>query len=277
MYLEKEAIDYFRKYEIELPAAGNRLGHNPSRRPGRNLEFEKYKPYLPGDDIRGIDWKVYARTEKLFLKDYGSDLRSDSLIVLDSSASMDYGGKFGFAKKTAAILFHLLSAQKNEVRFAEVSAAFKDHGLLTHSNVETRLDAVRAHGRTEPSHIRTRPAETVFFLSDLWFPVPEVESLAERGVHLIHVCAPEELELDIAGSVEFEDSETGAKLAAVPSEIRAEYVRRMNARLETIRASAGDRSAGYGLFRTDELYYVQLKDFFEFFKHAGTRRRHAVP
>jgi uncharacterized protein (DUF58 family) len=128
MYLEQEAVDFFRKYEIQLPARGKSHVNNQSRVSGRNLEFEKYKQYVPGDDIRGIDWKVYGRTEKLFLKNYGSDLSSKVRFVLDASESMNFGGKFQYMKSVAAIFFYLLNVQKNEVRIASCSKTIKITG-----------------------------------------------------------------------------------------------------------------------------------------------------
>lgn len=276
MYLEKEAVDFFRKYEIQLPARGKSHGNNPSRISGRNLEFEKYKQYVPGDDIRGIDWKVYGRTEKLFLKNYGSDISSKVRFVLDSSESMNFGGKFEYMKSTAAIFFYLLNAQKNDVRFSTISEDYKDLGLTGRSTLETVLDSITVSGKTNPSAIETNGSETVFFFSDLWFSEEKFRSIASKRIHVIHICAPEELELALHGSVELKDSEAGTYLTLVPSEVRGKYIERMNERLELFRRIARDHEIAYRLFRTDNRYYVELKHYLEEMKGQRMRNKHVV-
>ena len=140
MYLEKEAIDYFRRYEFYLPVYSIQQGDNRSRIIGHNMEFEQYNPYNPGDNIRDIDWKVFARSDKLFVKNYGSDLRSRVRIIIDNSKSMAYGDKLETAKRIAAIFQHILTNRKNQVFLSVINDYYSDYERLLVSNLEETLE-----------------------------------------------------------------------------------------------------------------------------------------
>ncbi|NPV00714.1 MAG: DUF58 domain-containing protein [Brevinematales bacterium] len=263
MYLEKEAIDFFRRYDLELPATANRHGDDPSRILGRNLEFEQYNLYYPGDDIRDIDWKVYGRTDKLFVKKYGSDISANVRIIIDNSASMGYRGKLETAKRISAILAYLLQSRKAGVWLSTVNNAYRDLGRLTLGTLEETLGRITPSESTSLRDIPPAGNKAVFLISDLWVTGLEPRFLTENRVHVIHLLTPEELELRLHGNLEMIDMETDKRLQIIPSTIRELYREKLRERTDGFRAALSEAFLLYDIFSTEVVYYASLKRFLD--------------
>ncbi|OHD57146.1 MAG: hypothetical protein A2Y33_09490 [Spirochaetes bacterium GWF1_51_8] len=263
MYLEKEAIDFFRRYDLVLPPLARRHGDDPSRILGRNLEFEQYNLYHPGDDIRDIDWKVYGRTDKLFVKNYGSDITTNVRILIDNSESMAYHGKVEIAKKIAAIMAYLLHSRKAGVWVSTVNSEYRDMGRLTLSNLEETLSRIGTSGVTSMDGIPFIRGRIVFLISDLWVHGLDPAFFTERRINLIHILTPEERELSLHGNLEMIDMENGKKLQLIPSTIRDLYRTKLRERTDELRAKLSEAFLLYDLFTTETPYYTALKRYLD--------------
>lgn len=272
MFLEKEATDYFRKYELILPVKRGRLGNSPSRIIGRNMEFEQYHPYYPGDNIKDIDWKILARSDKLFVKNYGSDLSSEIRIILDISESMNYRDKFDIARKLCAIFFAVLNKQHNHVYLSTIRNGYKDHGRLNLQQLESTLGSIQTGGEADLMKIPNSSGEVVFFISDLWSTSFNIEYLRNNDINVLHILTEHEIGLSLTGNYDLYDSESGHHLPIVPSQIRNKYNEIMQNRLEWIRRELISGGIWYGFFPTDTKYYVNLKHYFETIKKMGARK-----
>lgn len=267
MYLEKSAIDYFRRYEFCLPVLSMQHGDNPSRVIGRNLEFEQYSRYYPGDNVRDIDWKIYARSDKLFIKNFGSDLNSRVRIIIDVSKSMDYGGKIEIAKQITAIFHYLLSAQKNKVFLSTVSNYYEDYGRIFSANLEDSLSSIRVQNSTNLSNITLEKNQVTFLISDLWDDNIDIHYLAKSRVNIIHLLTLDEMSLALNGNLELVDMEAGSRVNIIPSELRKIYRERMHRRIAEFRGAMVKSGLLYDVFQTDGSYYANLKDYLDSLKN----------
>lgn len=272
MYLEKTALDYFRKMEIRLPVSSQRYGNSPSRAIGRNLEFEQFSPYQPGNNIKDIDWKVFARSDKLFVRNYGSDLSTNVRIILDNSASFDFGDKLENAKKLTALFHAILSNGRHRVSFATINDRYQDYGQVTRESLELYLQQVSASGETELSRIPKPEKETRFLISDLWQKDLEPESLSKKRLHVIHLLSLEELDFSLSGNLELIDRESGERLPLIPSKLRREYRRLMRERSDRFRATLLSAGLAYSVLNIGEPYYVGLRQFLETLDVLAKRR-----
>jgi len=208
---------------------GGQVGYRRSPNRGTGLEFADHKEYSPGDDIRYIDWNVYAAIEELFVKIFEQEEALPLYVLLDKSASMQTGmpSKLMFGATLAAALAYVGLANQDHVRVS----LFSD-GLVSSSKVlrgKTRiyevlekLDAEPAGGTDlsralEAFSAENRAAGMVFIISDFLDAagvLGGVRLLAGRrfAVQGIHLVAPQELAPDVSGDVELEDMETGKRL-----------------------------------------------------------------
>ena len=101
------------------PMAGTMTGLHRSPHRGSSVEFAEYRKYVPGDDIRHVDWRVYARTDRFYMKEFEADTNLRCYLVLDASASMGFAGggasKFDYARRMAATIGYLLVHQGDAV------------------------------------------------------------------------------------------------------------------------------------------------------------------
>jgi len=221
---------FFRKLErFEIVPRGlyrgGQLGHRRSPSRGTGLEFADHKEYSAGDDIRYLDWNLYARLEELFIKLFEQEEAVPVYILVDGSASMSVGGpsKAALAAQVAAALAYVGLANQDHVTIARIA-----DGLVASTRPlsgKTRiyevldfLDAAPAGttdlaGALEEFSAQTRLAGVVFLLSDFLDPgdmVAAARRLAGRkfGIYALHIVAAEELNVELSGDVELCDVET---------------------------------------------------------------------
>lgn len=242
---------------------------------GLSLDFADQRPYLPGDDIRRIDWRLYARTDRYYVKQYEAETNANFLLALDASASMGYGGptggvtKLDYARMLAATLAWFASRQHDRVGVSAFAGELLEHVPPAARNVDPvlhaldRLRTVRpAHeGRLGPPLARiaeaTRRRGMVAVISDLYEPpadvVEAIVPLKGRGgdVIVFHVLDPAELDLPFQEEVTLEDVESGARTPLLPERARARYRERVQAHLTELARRLGDERIDYALLRTD--------------------------
>jgi len=213
---------------VRRPVRGGLKGGRRSTRQGRSLEFADYRDYVPGDDLRQLDWNVYARLERLLVKLFIEEEDLTVGILVDASASMAHGSpeKLVFAKRAAAALGYIALAAEDRVvlaslggRTARRRAALRGSGRAFRLLAE--LSAIApAEGATDlVAAVRHALAQlsgrgVLVLLSDLLDPGAEraLRDLAGTGseVIVLHVLAPDELSPTLEGDLRLVDAETAA-------------------------------------------------------------------
>ena len=215
-------------------------------RKGASLEFADYRRYTPGDEIRYIDWNVYARHGNLFVKEFTAEENVHVSILLDTSKSMEFGGKFQAAKELAAALGYIglsnydtlsLFTFGNEVRPVKKflrgkGRVFELLGAVEALETEGETDMKKAFG---PSLPRLRGRSLVLLITDFYdlagYSDGIRELLSQRfGVHLIHMVSREEVAPKARGRFSLLDLETGkTKDATILPRTLEAYTRRFKA------------------------------------------------
>ena len=250
---------------------------------GFSQEFAEYRAYSPGDDLRHVDWNVFARTERAYLKRYRGETNSILTVLLDASNSMKFSShsvsKMDYARFTAASLFYL--AIQNQ-RDAAGLIVFDDE-IRTYIRPSTRqgqlhrllsgLDQAEPHARTDfakPLHhfqqfLRRRGI--VVFISD-FYDSPEnivrtIEPLRFHGneVVLFHILDPKEIRPEFGEPSTLIDLETQDRIEITPEYVRDEYRKKFDAHVETLRDKARGAGMDYHLLVTDRPLDDALREY----------------
>ena len=249
---------------------GGQIGHRRSTSRGTGLEFADHKEYAAGDDLRYLDWNLYARLEELFIKIFEQDEALPIHILLDRSGSMQVGSpsKAAFGARIASALAYVGLANQDHVRLlfladGLVSGTRTFAGKTHIYEIAEALDAP-PEGTTdlrealEAFSKETRLPGVVFVLSDFLDPggvIDGMRLLVSRkfGVYAFHLLAPEEISPELSGDSELRDIETGDTLH-VP--LRRDLVRRyevfFRAHCDALRADLQRYGARYLRLATDQ-------------------------
>jgi uncharacterized protein (DUF58 family) len=241
---------------------------------GFSVEFAEHRQYYPGDEIRHIDWRVFGKTDRYYIKEYEEETNLKAHILVDASGSMGYSGqnlsKFQYAQYVAASLSYLMLHQLDAV------------GLITHDTklrqmippkasskqllrLLNALESTQPGGETTMAPIWHQLASQItrrgmiIILSDCFDQMaPLVRALRHfrfrrHEVLLFHILAPEELEFPFKKWTQFRDLEVrDNKLLVDPQSLRKEYLKNFNAFCKELREHAGRMQIDYHLMRTDE-------------------------
>ena len=238
---------------------------------GLSTDFAEHRAYNPGDDIRRIDWRLYGRTDRLFVREFQAETNTNLTLVLDVSKSMDFRGggisKLDYGRFLAASLGYLSLQQRDRVgliTFDEDLVSVVPPSVKHFDRVLHELDTLtpaRAGSFEKPLATIARTLGKrgiVALISDLYVE-PEVllESLAElryRGhdVLVFHILDPDEMELPDADSRQFEDMESGAHLPVVHAQMHDSYANAIHAHVQTLRHQLGEHRIDYRFFDTSE-------------------------
>jgi uncharacterized protein (DUF58 family) len=235
---------------------------------GASVDFAEHRGYVPGDDIRRVDWKVFARTDRYYIKEFEADSNANFTVLLDMSKSMEFGArlsKLDYAKTLAACLTYLVHKQRDRVglvTFDEdvvdfVPASAKHMDVVLHTL--DRAKAVRP-GRLGPplkklaEHFGRRGI--VVLISDLYEEPEEVMDAVSlirfRGndVIIFHVLDQAEVEFDFGEPAAFEDLESGDQLPIVPDALGEQYRALVKEHIAALTARAAERRIDYAMFNT---------------------------
>ncbi len=250
---------------------------------GFSQEFAEYRAYTPGDDLRHIDWNVFARTERAYLKRYRGETNTAVHVLLDVSASMGFGSgpvkKIAYAKFLASAIVYLSHLQRDSaslIVFHEELANFVPSSArqgqlmrLLHGIDQASLGQRTNYQKPlfELQLFLKRRGVTVL-ISD-FFDEPEaivatVQPLHFRGneVILFHVLDPGEIEPLISEAALLVDMETGETLETSPDYAHSEYRPKMAAHIRELRAKAQAAGLDYFLLRTDRPLDAALREYF---------------
>ncbi len=252
---------------------GHSTGLHRSPRHGFSAEFAEYRSYVPGDDIRYLDWKVLARRDKCLIKKFREETNLQSQILLDLSRSMNYGSqgysKLEYARTLAATLSMFLYQQGEEVGLLLYDQDPIDYlpprhrsGHL-HSILSALSRPADGHGAALNSTIdtilsRSRMRGLVFVISDYLTPLEDLKApltnLAASGhdITLLQVLDPTEIHFTFDESMNFEDLESGIILPTDPNSVRTSYLNNFNKHQEGIKSLCDELGILHHLLSTDE-------------------------
>jgi len=238
---------------------------------GFSVEFAEYRQYMPGDDLSTIDWKVYARSDRYYVKKFEEETNLDCHLMIDVSGSMAYGSramtKFEYAACLAASLAYLMTRQRDAVglmafdeRIVQMLPASSRPGHLR--AVLVTLDRLRLGRETHMAKPLTQLCDAltkrgmVVLISDLLDePDAVVRGLKHfqfRGADVIvfHVLDPDEIEFPFDRATRFEDLETDEEIMAVPGVVRSHYLKAIGGLIERYKRDLGAAGIDYMLLPT---------------------------
>ncbi len=288
--------------DLELAARlvveGVRAGSHRSPFHGYSSEFQQHRPYRVGDDLKYLDWKLLARTDRLYTRQFRETTSMSVMLVLDSSASMAFpesgASKWRYAVVLAASLAHLVVAQGDAVGLLAMTGSGMTYlparGGRPHlQTLFAIIDRLEPSGTWSPAKGIARGAEllkrrgVVIVLSDFQDAEEEthreLRRVASHGhdVAMLQVVAPDESAFPYAGDFEFEDLETGERRLLDASAVAGEYRSAFRDFLSRSRDNALRDHVDYALMRTDSPPGRALRDFLmrrgakPGGHHAGTR------
>ncbi len=239
---------------------------------GFSVEFMSYRPYVPGDNLMHVDWKLYARTDRTYVKEFEDETNTALHILLDVSRSMDYGSgevtKRTYGSYLAASLAYLVIRQRDSVGITFFDDDVREHvpARSTTSHLHTILqflENVPSGGRTaigKPLHAlaeQRRRRGFIVLISDL---LDDVDAIIEglrhfryqgHDVMVFHVLDPQELRFEFDDLVELEDMETGERLLLSPEAAREAYLSAVETFTLDLKKRCGRMGIDYELMSTD--------------------------
>jgi uncharacterized protein (DUF58 family) len=254
-------------------------GLHRSPRRGFSVEFAEYRQYMPGDALSTIDWKVFARSDRHYVKKFEEDTNLDCHLLVDISRSMQYGSgavtKREYACYLAASLAYLMHRQRDAVGLIAFDEAIVER--LPPSARSTHLRSVLLGLERLPTGTRTNVAKPlgdlakvmskrglVVVISDLLDePARVIQGLRQfrqRGTDVIvfHVLDAEELRFTFTDAARFRDVESSREVFADPSVVRADYLRAVRGFIDTYRRELGGAGIDYHLLDTSQPLDVAL-------------------
>ena len=240
---------------------------------GFGSEFFQYRSYVPGDDLKYVDWKVLARSDRFYSKVFQEETNMNCCLILDASASMGYQGrraactKLRYAAMAAACLAYLAARQGDNVGFYAYNRELVSHvppGRRTGGlpRILTELQRLQPQGTAAHEPVMSHLAENfrrrgvVVLLSDLHEAENALPALLRRFRFAHHECVvfqildPDEIDLAFGRTTRFVDSETDAEITTYPPLAKQHYLTAMSAFLDKVRLGCLELEADYLLTST---------------------------
>lgn len=257
---------------------------------GFSQEFAEYRAYSEGDDPRFVDWNVYARTERTYIKRFLGETNTRLVILLDASASMGFGSgpvtKLQYGKFLAATLAYLASTQHDAVGLIVFDEEVREHRPPS-SRVGKLSGVMHAIDRASPgtgTDLKVpfekfrqfeRGRGLVVVISDFYCDpeamIKGVQPLAYQGqdVVLFQILDPQELEPELKESALMEDMETGESMEVSPIFMRSRYRERIQEHIGALSKSAAGAGADHVLVKVTDPLDAALRDYLLFRQRRG--------
>jgi uncharacterized protein (DUF58 family) len=292
-YLRPDVVSRLSSLELRarLVVEGFITGLHKSPYHGFSVEFAEHRQYMPGDEIRRIDWKVYGRTDRYYIKQYEEETNLKAWVILDQSASMGFHSgdrisKFEYAVSLAAALSLLMLRQQDAV-----GAAVYDTEVQGYLPPRSRPSYVRellkmmtaaapskGTGTARSLNIlaeRVRRRGLVIVLSDFFDDPDDVINALKHFRHkqnevlAMQVLDPLERTFNFGSDATFRDMETGEELVTQPFQIRHAYAEAMTAFTERLKRECREHGIDYVLLDTSIPYDVALFEYLNKRKRMG--------
>jgi len=264
------------------PMQGTVSGRHPSPHRGSSVEFAEYRKYVPGDDLRRLDWRAYGRSDRFFVKEFEADTNLRCCAVVDTSGSMGFGSggvtKLEYARRIAGALGHLALLQGDAIGLACVA-----QGIVR--NIPPRrnpshlmaifdvLEQTQPQGQTQLVPVLHELAETiaqralVVIISDLFVEPDDLRAcfqhlrFRKHDTAIFHLLDAQELGFDFRRPMRFLDMEGGPSIFAEPNEIADRYHKAVSGYLAGLQQVVLESAVDYHRVTLDENYEQVLIRF----------------
>ncbi len=264
------------------PMQGSVSGRHSSPHRGSSVEFAEYRKYVPGDDLRRLDWRAYGRSDRFYVKEFEADTNLRCCLVVDTSGSMGFGStgvtKIEYARRLAGTLGYLACQQGDAVGMACVAQGIVQSLPPRRNAAHLRLvldllEQAQPRGETQLATVLHELAETIrqraliVILSDLFV---EPALLANCFQHLrfrkhdlavFHLLDPQELTFNFRRPMRFLDMEGGPSIFAEPTDIADRYDRALQQYLQELKQAVLESAVDYQRVSLDEDYEQVLVRF----------------
>ena len=264
------------------PMQGSVSGRHPSPHRGASVEFAEYRKYVPGDDLRRLDWRAYGRSDRFYIREFEADTNLRCCLVVDTSGSMDFGSgdvtKIEYAHRLAAAIGWLAVQQGDAVGLSCVAEGVvssipprRNPAHLT--TVYDLLERARPKGETRLISTLHELGETIrqraliIILSDFFVDIKELRGCFEHlrfrkhDIAAFHLLDPLELAFDFRRPMRFLDMEGGPAVFAEPNEIAERYFKVLGQYLEEIKQIVVQTAIDYHRVSLDDDYEQVLMRF----------------
>jgi uncharacterized protein (DUF58 family) len=283
-FLDQGVIGRLSRLQVAArsPMLGSVAGLHRSATRGASVEFAEYRKYAPGDDIKHLDWRVFARTDKFFIREFEADTNLRCYLVVDTSASMKFttapsGTRFEYARRLAATIAHLLVHQGDAVGLTAMGEGGTDlparHTPSHLRQLYQLLEKAEPRGESNLVQLlhefaeRIRQRALVVIISDLF---TEVAPLLDAFKHLrfykhdlavFHLLDRQEIDFEFTRPVRFVDMESGADLITDPTVVRDAYREAVQDYLTALRHGCQTFQIDYHLTYLDQSFEGALTSF----------------
>lgn len=261
---------------------GNVSGRHQSPHRGASVEFAEYRKYVPGDDLRRLDWRAYGRSDRFYVKEFEADTNLRCCLVVDTSGSMDFGStgvtKLEYARKLAGAIAYLAVQQGDAVGVSCVAKGIVKHlppkrnpaHLMTAFDI---LEQAQPQDETHLASVLHELAETIrqraliIVLSDFFIEPAELRScfqhlrFRKHDVVTFHLLDPQELAFTFKRPMRFIDMEGGPAVFAEPNEIADRYHKALQKYLTDFKQVVLESAIDYHRVSIDENYEQVLMRF----------------
>lgn len=293
-YLPPEVVNRISRLEIQARNIVEGFLNGLHRSPyfGQSIEFVQHREYVPGDDIRRIDWKVWSKTDKVYIKQFEEETNLRTTILLDASESMSYQSgslsKFDYGCLMTAALTYLLLKQQDSVGltiFDETileTLPFRSKKNHLHAILSTLVQTNPGTSKTTLFDVLKRTAEIktqkglVILISDLFsdreqlFKGLKLLRLRGHDVMLFHLLDDQEVDFDFNGTTKFEGMEQTGELICNPRSLREDYLNALEQYLTDLRRFCAGHVIDYKMIRTSENLDAVLAHYLTY--RVGMRR-----
>jgi uncharacterized protein (DUF58 family) len=264
------------------PMLGNVSGRHASPHRGSSIEFAEYRKYVPGDDLRRLDWRAYGRSDRFYVKEFEADTNLRCCFVVDTSGSMGFGTtgitKLDYARRIAATLGYLAGEQGDAVGLACVAGGIVQNVPPRRNPAHLRvvfdlLEQAKPQGETQLATVLHELAETiqqralVVIISDLFLEPAVLGScfqhlrFRKHDVGVFHLLDPLELEFTFRRPMRFLDMEGGPSIFAEPNDIADRYKRALDEYLLGLKQVVLESAIDYHRVTLNENYEQVLVRF----------------
>jgi len=270
-FVDPDALARIRNLELVARTVVDGFVNGLHRAPHRgfSLDFAEHRGYEPGDDLRRVDWRVFGRTDRFYVKQFEADSNANMVVALDISTSMRFGStgvtKLDYARSLAASLLYFSHQQRDRIGLATFDRGIVDYVPPSAKHLEYSLYALDRIGAGQPGSLapplltlteRLRRRGIVAVVSDL-YDEPEavasaVRPLRSRGhdVIVFHVLDPAEIDFPYEDGSNFEDLESGERVPVVPTGLREQYQALVRQHIEALTRVLTESRIAYAVFRT---------------------------
>lgn len=264
------------------PMQGNVSGRHQSPHRGASVEFAEYRKYVPGDDLRRLDWRAYGRSDRFYVKEFEADTNLRCCLVVDTSGSMDFGStgitKLDYARRLAGSIGYLAVQQGDAVGVSCVAKGIVKHlpPKRSPAHLMTAFDILEQAQPQDETHLVSvlhelaetiRQRALIIVLSDFFIEPDQLRSsfqhlrFRKHDVVVFHLLDPQELAFTFKRPMRFTDMEGGPSIFAEPNEIADRYHKALQKYLTDFKQVVLESAIDYHRISIDENYEQVLMRF----------------